>query len=324
MEKILVLGTVGREKIHSMGAVSPVVFGGTAFYATEAILMAGGADPLLVSVLGRDLTPLELIGQFSRQISTAGLQQYTDLPSFYWEARYEHSFEESATLVLENRLIDKFRPDWAALRRRFAQIDFCYLAAFDPGVQSGCCDHFADAFIVSETLEYWIDRDREGVLGVTGRSNGLVVTEREFRRLWRFDAPPRTRHRKIVHVIEELDLDFLVVTFADRGSQVSDRRGTFFVPAVNCATVDSTGAGNVFSGGMVAHLAQGGTYDRRRLPDAVAFGTVLAGMQVQDFGNRALRTASAADISMLWQEVKDSISWFDGDVEDWRPTGRLA
>src|SRR5215467_2395887 len=128
MEKILVLGTVGREKIHSMGAVSPVVFGGTAFYATEAILMAGSADPLVVSVLGRDLTPMELLGQFSREISTAGLQQYTDLPSFYWEARYEHSFEESATLVLENRLIDEFRPDWAALRRRFAQIDFCYLA----------------------------------------------------------------------------------------------------------------------------------------------------------------------------------------------------
>jgi sugar/nucleoside kinase (ribokinase family) len=318
MEKILVLGTVGREKIYSMGAVSPVVFGGTGFYATEAVLMGSDEDPLLVSVLGLDLTPPELIGQFSREISTAGLQQHTDLPSFYWEARYEHSFEESATLVLENRLIDEFRPDWAALRLQFSQIDFCYLAAFDPGIQSDCCEHFANAFIVSETLEYWIDRDRQGVLDVAGGSNGLVLTEREFHRLWRFDAPPRTHHGKIVHVVEELDLDFLVVTFADRGSQVIDRRGTFLVPALNCATVDSTGAGNAFSGGMVAHLAQGGTYDRRRLPDAVAFGTVLAGIQVQDFGNRALRTASAANISMLWQEVKDGISWFDGDVADWR------
>ena len=317
MEKILVLGTVGREKIRTMEAVSPVVFGGTAFYATEAVLMAGAVEPLLVSALGHDLTPAELIGQFSREISTAGLQHFTDLPSFYWEAHYEHSFEESATLVLENRLIDDFRPDWVALRRQFPQIGFCYLAAFDPGIQSGCCDHFDDAFIVTETLEYWIDRDREGVLFVAGRSNGIVVTEREFRRLWRFDAPPFTSHSEVVHIVEELGLNFLIITFADRGSQVFDRRGTFFVPAVNCATVDSTGAGNAFSGGMVAHLAQGGTYDRRRLPDSVAFGTVLAGMQVQDFSNRALRTASALDISTLWQEVKHSLNWFDGDVADW-------
>ncbi len=302
-----------------MESVSPVVFGGTAFYATEAILTAGSVEPVIVSILGHDLTPEELVKQFSREVSTAGLQHVTHLPSFYWEACYQHSFEESTTTILENRLIDDFQPDWEELRRRFSEIGFCYLAAFDPGVQSDCCSFFNDTFILSETLDYWIDRDREGVLYVAGRSNGLVVTEREFRRLWRFDAPPFTGHKEVLHVVEELDLDFLIITFADRGSQVFDRRGTFFVPAMNCTTVDSTGAGNAFCGGIVADLAQGGTYERRRLPHAVAFGTVLAGMQVQDFGNRALRTASAADISALWQKVKRSINWFDGDIADWRP-----
>ena len=42
MEKILVLGTVGREKIHSLGTVSPVVFGGTAFYAPLRVRIRPG------------------------------------------------------------------------------------------------------------------------------------------------------------------------------------------------------------------------------------------------------------------------------------------
>ena len=311
MEEILILGTVGRERIHSFEDVSPVVFGGTAFYATEAILRTNTTDPLLVSTMGHDLTPEELIGQFSREIRRSGLQQNAHLPSFYWEARYEYSFEESVTLALENRLIGEFDPDWAALRGQFPRIGFCYLAAFDPRVQLNCCEHFANTFIISETLEYWIDRDKEKVLDVARRSNGLVVTEREFRALWQLDAPPYTRHERIIHIVDEFEFDFLIVTFGDRGSQVFDMIGTFFVPAMSCETTDSTGAGNAFSGGIISHLSQGGTYDRRQLLDAVALGTVLAGIQVQDFSNYALRRASAADIFTLQQEVKNSVSWFD-------------
>lgn len=152
MSRILVLGTVGRETIHAFGAVSPLVHGGTAFYAVEAILKAGSAEPLLVSALGDDLSPDEVIGQFSREVSGAGLHRIHGLPSFYWEAAYQSSFEENVTLKLENRLLDQFRPDWFRLRAEFPDIDSCYLAAFDPTVQLSCCDHFPGAFIVAETL----------------------------------------------------------------------------------------------------------------------------------------------------------------------------
>jgi sugar/nucleoside kinase (ribokinase family) len=314
MEDILVLGTVGREKIYSFGTTSPVVFGGTAFYATEAILRAGATRPLLVSALGNDLSPAELIDQFSGQVNTYGLQRNANLPSFYWEARYDHSFEESSTIMLENRLIDEFAPDWPALKHKFPGVRFCYLAAFDPKVQLDCSRHFSECFIVSETLEYWIERDRQGVLNLAEKSNGFVVTEREFRALWHLDAQPYMPHKRVAGIVERCGLDFLIVTFADRGSQVFDLAGTFMVPALSCETVDSTGAGNAFSGGIVAHLAQNGKYDRGRLLDAVTLGTVLASLQVRDFSNDALRTVSSSKIETLWQEVRDSVRWLDPEV----------
>lgn len=314
MEDILVLGTIGRERIHSFGTTSPIVFGGTAFYATEAILRAGAARPLLVSALGNDLSPAELANQFSRPVNTYGLLRNANRPSFYWEARYDHSFEESTTVTLENRLLDEFAPDWADLKNQFPGIRYCYLAAFDPKIQLACSRHFTECFVVSETLEYWIGRDRQGVLDLARKSNGFVVTEREFRALWHLDVSPYAPHELVAGIVERCGLDFLIVTFADRGSQVFDAKRTFMVPALSCETVDSTGAGNAFSGGIVAHLARCGIYDRGQLLDAVALGTVLASLQVRGFSNHALRTASSSEIEARWQEVKDSVRWFDPEV----------
>ena len=182
-------------------------------------------------------------------------------------------------------------------------------------MQVDCCEHFADAFTVSETLEYWINRDKEKVLDAARHSNGFVVTEREFRALWQFEVRPHTPYRLVAHLLEELGLDILIVTFADRGSQVFDATGTFFVPALEVKTVDSTGAGNAFSGGIVstdpeAVFAIGGAcWMRSRLAPR------LRGFQVQDFSNHALRRASAADISELQRQVTNSISWFDAKDE---------
>lgn len=311
MDNILILGTVGRERIHSFGTTSPIGFGGTAFYATEAILRAGVTRPLLVSALGNDLSPTEILDQFSGPVNAYGLLRNANLPSFYWEARYDHSFEESTTIALENRLVDDFAPDWVALGNQFPGIRFCYLAAFDPKVQLACSQHFTECFVISETLEYWIERDRQGVLDLAKKSNGFVVTEREFGALWHFDASPCTPYEQVADIVERCGLDFLIVTFADRGSQVFDTEGTFMVPAVTCVTIDSTGAGNAFAGGIVGHLARCGKYDRERLLDAVALGTALGSLQVRDFSNHALRTASASEVGALRQEVRKSIHWFN-------------
>jgi sugar/nucleoside kinase (ribokinase family) len=253
----------------------------------------------------------ELASQFSGPINTGGLQENPLLPSFYWEARYDTSFEESTTITLENRVIDEFVPDWIAIAKKFPSVRFCYLAAYDPQVQLACSRHFAKSFIVSETLQYWIERDRQGVLDLAKNSNGFVVTEREFHALWNFTVPLFTPHERVVEIIKDCRLDFLIITFADRGSQVFDIEGTFVVPALSCETKDSTGAGNAFSGGIVGHLALCGEYDRARLQNAVALGTGLASLQVRDFSNHELRTASSSEIKALQQKARDGIRWYD-------------
>lgn len=309
--EILILGTVGRERVTCLGNVSPIVFGGTGFYATEAVLRPYPIAPLLVSPLGTDLSPAELAGQFSREIRVQGLRQNGSLPSFYWEASYDRDFDQSITHKLENRLLDEFHPDFAALHDEFPQIRSCYLAAFDPRVQLACSEEFSDTLIVSETLQYWIHRDRSGVLDVAKQSSGFIVTEHEFQSIWGFEISPYTPLRSVAHILEAVDLECLIITFADRGSQVVGKEGTFFVPALRCQAVDATGAGNAYAGGFISQLAQTPVHQMSQLVDAAALGTALASLQVQDFSNRALRDASVAHILALQQEVRTSITWFD-------------
>jgi sugar/nucleoside kinase (ribokinase family) len=307
MNQLLVLGTVGREKVRVFGKVSPVVYGGTAFHAVEAVLRAGRAQPVLVSAVGDDLTPEELVRQFSEKVSGDGLQRITGCPSFYWEAAYESSFEENVTLALENRLLDDFRPDWHRIRSRFPDIDTCYLGAFDPQVQIGCCERFPDAIVMAETLDYWIGRDRPGVLELMHRAQGFVLTEREFRELWFADCGPGTPHLRVAPLLDEFGLRFLIVTFGERGSQIFDPEGAVLVPAVACNTVDPTGAGNAFSAGVLSALTGQDGFDREGLVDGVILGTALAALQVQDFGNQALRTASAATVQELYDHVRQRV-----------------
>lgn len=306
---ILILGTVGREKVDSFGEKSPEVFGGTAFYAAEAVLKGSESQPIIVSCIGNDLALDFLMAQFSRTIPSIGVSQHISLPSFFWEAKYIDSFEVSETVALENRVISDFTPDWSRLRDEHANVGYCYLAAFDPEIQLACIDHFPGTMFVAETLDYWIKKSPKRILEVFRQSQGVVVTEREFHSLWGSEVSPFSSHEVIGTILVELDLEFLIVTFASRGSQVFEKSGTYYIPAIECDTKDSTGAGNAFTGGLVSYLSRFDGFDSSRLPDAVALGTALAALQVQDFGNLSLRRAEPQLIAALQQQARNGIMW---------------
>ena len=69
--------------------------------------------------------------------------------------------------------------------------------------------------------------------------------------------------------------------------------GVFVVPAYPTEhVVDPTGAGDSFAGGIMACLAVDGTHLEGRLRRAMAYGTVVASLTVEDFGlARLLRTS---------------------------------
>lgn len=82
--------------------------------------------------------------------------------------------------------------------------------------------------------------------------------------------------RKAAKKFMDMGVAGVVITLGSKGSYACDASGERMFDIVDCGTpVDSTGAGDAFSGGLVAALAQG-----RRFFDAVLYGNAVAGLAV--------------------------------------------
>ena len=73
-----------------------------------------------------------------------------------------------------------------------------------------------------------------------------------------------------------------VCTRGEKGAVLFEPQGVTRIPAFSVSTADSTGAGDVFCGGMVAGLLQG-----LALPDAARTGAAAAAVKCRRVGNRS-------------------------------------
>lgn len=86
--------------------------------------------------------------------------------------------------------------------------------------------------------------------------------------------------RKAAHILLERGIGKVIITLGSRGVYACDGETERLFPAIACgAVVDTTGAGDAFSGGLTAALARGMNFF-----EAAAYGTVVAGLAVTKYG----------------------------------------
>jgi sugar/nucleoside kinase (ribokinase family) len=74
--------------------------------------------------------------------------------------------------------------------------------------------------------------------------------------------------------------------------------GVFVVPAYPTAdVVDPTGAGDSFAGGILGYLESDDSPPPGRLRRAMAYGTVIASLTVEDFGLERLKRTNRDEIN---------------------------
>jgi sugar/nucleoside kinase (ribokinase family) len=104
---------------------------------------------------------------------------------------------------------------------------------------------------------------------------------------------------------------FVVIKKGEHGSLLIGRGGTpgrtglrvCPMPAYPSLDVkDPTGAGDSFAGGMMGFLAGAGKYDFRHLTRAMAYGTVIASHEIEDFSLRRFETLTTDDIDARIRE----------------------
>ncbi|MBS7248308.1 MAG: ribokinase [Candidatus Jordarchaeales archaeon] len=77
----------------------------------------------------------------------------------------------------------------------------------------------------------------------------------------------------------EKGVDAVVITLGDKGALLVDREGEFHVPALPVKPIDTTGAGDCFSGALGVAIAEGLT-----MREAVIFANTAAGLSTTKIG----------------------------------------
>jgi sugar/nucleoside kinase (ribokinase family) len=80
----------------------------------------------------------------------------------------------------------------------------------------------------------------------------------------------------------------------------------FILPAYPVEGVkDPTGAGDSFAGGMMGYLAEAGEATDRALKKALAYGTMCASFNVEDFSLKRFQQISRQDIDARLSDYLD-------------------
>jgi len=312
---ILVVGSVALDIVETPFARVEGVLGGAASYFSTAASLYDQVN--LVAVVGSDFPQKYLDFWRSRPINLAGLQ-IQDGKTFQWAGRYHMDMNARDTLDTQLGVYADFHP---AIPEEYRHSPLVFLANIQPELQMEVLDQMPHAHLtVLDTMELWIDTEREQLTEVIKRVDILVVSEEEIRQY--------TNQASIVAGVRQLlgmGLQYVVVKQGSYGALLFGANGTYFSapPYPLEDVVDPTGAGDCFAAGLLGYLSTvkldpDGHYSIDDIKRAVVHGNILGSFVCADFSIDRLRTLTMDDIATRYKELV-VYSHFD---PNWRPVQR--
>src|SRR5947207_1983719 len=280
---LLVVGSIAFDSIETpKGSVDDALGGSATFFSYAASFFT---SPRLVGVVGEDF-PEEHRRLFAgRGVDTAGLVTQAG-KTFRWKGRYHQDMNTRDTLEVHLNVFGTFDPK---LPDRFRDSSHVFLANGSPTLQAKVLDQIDRPHLVlADTMDLWIDTQRQDLLRLLPRLDGLLLNDSEAKLLTGDDNMVRAGQ-----AVRRLGPKFVIVKKGEHGAMLFSEDGIFVVPAYPTAEViDPTGAGDSFAGGVLGYLASDDSPPPGRLRRAMAYGTVAASFTVEGFGlDRLLRTS---------------------------------
>jgi len=271
---VLVVGSVALDTIETpLGRVREVLGGSATHFALASRLFA---PTRLVANVGQDFPDEHVALLRGLGVDLTGLK-FCKGKTFRWTGRYADDMNERETLAVELNVFGEYEPDVPATCR---ESRFVFLANGSPEHQLRVLDQLdSPRFVVVDTMDHWIRSHREALSELFRRANGVMVNDVEARLLTGRGG------LQAADAILAMGPEFVVIKKGEHGSIMVLADQTFVIPAFPTRHVtDPTGAGDCFAGAMMGCVAQSGDATAPSLRRALAYGTVIASFNVEEFG----------------------------------------
>ena len=296
---LVVVGTVALDDVATPAGEARAVLGGSATYFSVAASLFTRVG--LVGVVGEDFPAKHRRLLEGRDIDLTGLETAKGR-TFHWAGRYDGAMNAATTLVTDLNVLETFTPRLSEAHRR---APFVFLANTAPSIQHSVLDQLlppasGSRLIVADTMNLWIDHQRDALLSVLRRVDGLLVNDQEARSL--------SGEKNLISAGRRL-LDtgprFVLVKKGEHGAFLFARDRAFALPSYPLEDVrDPTGAGDSFAGGLLGALTASGRAGTSDLIEAMVYGTVTASFAVSTFSLDGLARVSRADVEARATELR--------------------
>ena len=298
---LLVTGSIAIDTVETPSGKRADVIGGSAVYFAYAASFF--APVRLVGVVGDDC-PQALLNVFDgRCVDTSGLEIRKGSKTFRWHGSYVKDLNDAETVAVNLNVLAERSPK---IPEKFLDSQYVFLANTHPVLQQQTLATLASPkLVVADTMNLWIQTQREELLKLLGKIDGLVLNDGEIRLL-----TEKTNLIAAARDVLKMGPKFVVIKKGEHGSLLVSDRDTFVLPGFPAQqVVDPTGAGDSFAGGMMGYLATQMSLSPATIKREMAFGTVVASFTISDFSLAGLAAVTREQIDDRWQEFKAAMSF---------------
>lgn len=290
----LIVGSIGLDTIETASDRKESILGGSATYATIA---AGKSSSVhLVGVVGNDF-PMEGMNIFKDiTFDLSNLEQKKG-KTFSWGAKYADNWDNRDTLFTELGVFNDFNP---LLTDQNKEVPIIFLANIHPLLQLSVLNQCNKRkCVIIDTMNLWIDTEREKLKEVISSCDVLLINEFEAEQFTK-----RKEHDDQGTVLQSLGPQNIIIKCGSKGARLYsghqlDTIGVFPVNNV----VDPTGAGDSFGGGVAASLANG-----ESMIESIINGAALASLTIEGFGIDTLHNASIDEIKRRQEYLRTTLN----------------
>tara|TARA_B100001029_G_scaffold178990_1_gene186996 strand:- start:2103 stop:3014 length:912 start_codon:yes stop_codon:yes gene_type:complete len=293
---ILGVGSIALDTIETkFGKKNNIIGGSLSYFSISA---SKSSFVKIVGVIGNDF-PNSGIKMFKNNNINIDNLNIVNGNTFRWGGKYSDDFNTRDTLFTELGVFESFSPE---INDNDRDAPLLFLGNIQPSLQLSVCDMMINTeYIVTDTMNLWIDLFPQELEKVINKSNILLINHEESEQLSGIKDI-----EKAAKYFLEMGPNIVVIKIGANGSYLAQKKSnSSYIPVFPIKQViDPTGAGDTFAGGFLGYLSKN---PNPNFIDAVITGSAMASFCVEGFGLDVLLSASNSDINNRIQYINNKM-----------------
>ena len=294
---LTVVGSIAFDSVRTPFGERERMLGGSAVHF--ALAASFFTDVHVVGPVGDDFGDEHTELLRSRGVDTSDIERVAGGETFFWRGHYEHDLNVAHTDDTQLGVFADFEPKLSAAS---AGADTLFLGNIQPDLQRRVraqCE--AARFAALDSMNLWIDTARDSLVAAISEVDCVLLNDAEIRML-----TGESNLARAAQSLMGMGPGVIVAKRGEYGAALFTADGFYGLPGMPLEDVrDPTGAGDSFAGGLLGYLdSQDGDLDSACLRRGMAYGTVLASFNVEQFGTERVAALSRDEVDARFEELR--------------------